>query len=57
MTGQLIMNRYYGSGLLFVEIDGTAIEYDLNPGGEMVINTGNLMVMSSSCYIDIVSIK
>ncbi|MDO5355163.1 AIM24 family protein [Catenibacterium sp.] len=53
----MIMNRYYGSGLLFVEIDGTAIEYDLNPGGEMVINTGNLMVMSSSCYIDIVSIK
>lgn len=51
------MNRYYGSGLLFVEIDGTAIEYDLNTGGEMVINTGNLMVMSSSCYIDIVSIK
>ena len=23
-----IMNRYYGSGLLFIEIDGTAIEYD-----------------------------
>ena len=39
-----IMNRYFGSGLLFIEIDGTAIEYDLNPGEEMVVNTGNLVV-------------
>lgn len=52
-----IMNRYYGSGLLFIEIDGTAIEYDLNPSEEMVINTGNLVAMSSSCHIDVVSVK
>ena len=51
------MNRYFGSGLLFIEIDGTAIEYDLNPGEEMVINTGNLVAMSSSCHIDVVSVK
>ena len=52
-----IMNRYFGSGLLFIEIDGTAIEYDLNPGEEMVVNTGNLVAMSSSCHIDVVSVK
>ena len=51
------MNRYFGSGLLFIEIDGTAIEYDLNPGEEMVVNTGNLVAMSSSCHIDVVSVK
>lgn len=52
-----IMNRYYGSGLLFIEIDGSAIEYDLKAGEEMVINTGNIVAMSSSCSIDVVSIK
>ena len=52
-----IMNRYFGSGLLFIEIDGTAIEYDLNPGEEMVVNTGNLVAMSSSFHIDVVSVK
>ena len=52
-----IMNRYFGSGLLFIEIDGTAIEYDLEPGEEMVVNTGNLVAMSSSCHIDVVSVK
>ena len=52
-----IMNRYFGSGLLFIEIDGTAIEYDLNPGEELIVNTGNLVAMSSSCHIDVVSVK
>ena len=52
-----IMNRYFGSGLLFIEVDGSAIEYDLEDGEEMVINTGNIVAMSSTCKIDIVSVK
>ncbi len=52
-----IMQKLSGNGLAFIEIDGTAIEYDLAPGQQMVIDTGYLAMMDATCQMDIQSVK
>ncbi|EMD16663.1 TIGR00266 family protein [Eggerthia catenaformis OT 569 = DSM 20559] len=52
-----IMSRYIGPGLLFLEIDGTAVEYDLAAGQQMIIDSGYLAAMSDTCKMDIQRIK
>lgn len=37
-----IMQRLSGKGTAFVEIDGELIEYDLQPGEQIVVDTGNV---------------
>ena len=39
-----IMQKLSGNGTAFVEIDGHAVEYDLNAGQEILISTGYLAV-------------
>ena len=41
----------------FVEVDGFAVEYDLAPGQQIVVDTGNLAMMDATCSIDIQSVK
>ena len=48
-----MMQRLSGKGMAFVEIDGYAVEYDLDPGEKLVVDTGYLAAMSGSCSIDI----
>ncbi len=48
-----IMQRLSGNGVAFVEIDGYAVEYDLGPGEQMVIDTGYLAAMTGTCSMDI----
>lgn len=52
-----IMQKLSGSGLVFLEIDGSAIEYNLAAGQQLVIDTGNLAMMEGSCTMDLQSIK
>lgn len=52
-----IMQKISGHGLVFLEIDGSAVEYELASGEQMVIDTGYLAMMSESCQIDIQSVK
>jgi len=52
-----IMQKLSGSGTAFLEIDGTAIEYTLAPGQQMVIDTGYLAMMDATCSMDIQSVK
>ncbi len=52
-----IMQKLSGNGTAFVEIDGHAIEYDLAPGQKIVIDTGYLAMMDSTCTMDVVSVK
>ena len=47
-----IMQRLHGTGLAFVEIDGYVVQYDLQAGQEMIIDTGYLAAMSSTCTMD-----
>lgn len=52
-----IMQRLSGSGTAFVEIDGYAVEYDLQPGQSMVVDTGNLAMMDATCTMEIQTVK
>ena len=44
-----IMNKFSGNGTLFLEIDGTAVEYDLQPGQQIIVDTGYVAVMDATC--------
>lgn len=48
-----IMQKLSGTGTAFIEIDGSAMEYDLQAGQSMVIDTGYLAAMAESCSMDI----
>ena len=48
-----IMQRLSGNGIAFLEIDGAAIEYDLAPGQQMIVDTGYLAMMDATCSMDI----
>lgn len=52
-----IMQRLSGSGMAFIEIDGYAVEYDLQPGQSMVVDTGNLAMMDATCTMEIQTVK
>lgn len=51
-----IMQKLSGQGTVFVEIDGYAVEYDLAAGQSMVVDTGYLAAMESTCSIEIISV-
>lgn len=48
-----IMQKLSGHGTAFIEIDGYAVEYVLQPGQQMVIDTGYLAAMTEGCSLDI----
>ncbi|SHK05463.1 TIGR00266 family protein [Hespellia stercorisuis] len=48
-----IMEKVSGSGLVFVEIDGSAVEYDLAAGQSLVVDTGYVAMMDATCSMDI----
>lgn len=52
-----IMQRLSGKGMAFVEIDGYVVEYELQAGQQMVIDTGYLAAMSGTCTMDIQTVK
>ena len=52
-----IMQRISGSGMAFLEFDGYVKEYVLQAGEQMIIDTGYLAAMETTCQIDIQMIK
>ncbi|MBQ0083377.1 MAG: TIGR00266 family protein [Clostridiales bacterium] len=52
-----IMQKISGSGTVFLEIDGSAVEYELAGGQQMIVDTGNLAVMDSTCTMDVQTVK
>ena len=50
-----IMQRIGGIGTAFIEIDGHAVEYTLAEGQSMIVDTGYLVAMDSTCSMDIVT--
>ncbi len=52
-----IMQKLSGSGTVFVEIDGSSVEYQLAAGQQMVIDTGYLAMMDATCSMDVVANK
>ena len=48
-----ILQRVSGNGIVFAEFDGHVVEYDLQPGQQIVIDSGYLAAMTASCQMDI----
>lgn len=52
-----ILERFYGSGLLFVHACGDMIEYDLKPGQLLKVDTGQIVGFESTVDYDITLVK
>ncbi len=52
-----IMQRISGQGVAFIEIDGAAVRYNLQPGQQLIVDTGHLVMMSSTCNMDVQTVK
>ena len=52
-----LLQKFSGSGLVFLEIDGSAVEYDIPAGDCKILDTGYLAAMDATCTIDIQRIK
>ena len=48
-----ILQKVFGMGTVFVEFDGHVVEYDLQPGQQIIIDSGYLAAMESTCQMDI----
>ena len=51
-----IMQKLSGRGIAFVEIDGELIEYDLQAGQQIVVDTGNIAGYTANVQMDIQSV-
>ena len=52
-----VMQKLSGSGLAFIEIDGSTVEYNLERGQQMLIDTGYLAMMDASVKMEIQKVK
>ncbi len=52
-----IMQKLSGKGTAFIEIDGYAVEYVLQAGQSMIVDTGYLAMMDASCSIDVIPVQ
>ena len=48
-----IMQKLTGTGIAFIEIDGNAVEYNLEAGQKIILDTGYLAAMDATCSMDI----
>ena len=52
-----IMQKLSGSGIAFAEVDGELVEYELQAGQQMIVDTGNVLGFESSVTMDIQQVK
>lgn len=52
-----IMQKFMGNGMVFLEINGGIVEYNLASGQSMLIDTGYLAAMEATCSMDIESVQ
>ena len=52
-----IMQKLSGTGLAFIEIDGSVIDYNLQAGQSMLIDTGYLAMMDESVQMSVEAVK
>lgn len=52
-----IMQQITGPGTVFLELDGAEVTYTLRPGEQLIVDTGNIAMMESTCKIDVQSVK
>lgn len=52
-----LMQKFSGNGIVFIEIDGSAIEYDIPAGDCKIVDTGYLAAMDATCSMDTRTVK
>lgn len=52
-----LMRKYSGEGIVFLEIDGSAHEYDIPAGDCKIVDTGYVAAMSESCRMEVKTIS
>lgn len=52
-----IMQKFDGEGLLFIEVDGSVFEYNLQEGEQLILDTGFLVMMDATCKMDVQTVK
>lgn len=52
-----IMQKFSGNGVVFLEIDGALIDYQLAAGQSMLIDTGYLAVMDPTVTMEVETVK
>jgi uncharacterized protein (TIGR00266 family) len=52
-----IMQKVTGPGLVFAEVDGEVVEYDLQPGQVLKMDTGHLALMQPTVDFDVTLVK
>ena len=52
-----ILQKFTGAGMVFLEIDGSVIEYNLDPGQRLVIDTGNFGAMEDTVQVSVEAVK
>ena len=52
-----IMQKLSGRGTAFLEIDGSAVEYELSAGQKIIVNTGNVAMVDATCALDVQAVK
>ena len=52
-----ILQKVKGNGIVFAEFDGHVVEYDLQPGQKMVVDSGYLAAMEDSCTMEIQTVS
>lgn len=52
-----VMQKLTGKGTAFVEIDGSVVEYTLQAGEKLIVDTGYVALMDASCTLDVETVK
>lgn len=52
-----LMRKFTGNGIVFLEIDGSAHEYDIPAGDCKIIDTGYVAAMTESCRMEVKTIS
>lgn len=52
-----ILQKVSGNGIVFAEFDGHVVKYELKAGQQIIVDTGHLAAMSSTCQMDIQTVS
>ena len=52
-----VLQKFSGTGMLFLEIDGEVIEHDLQPGEHLLVNQGHIAAMEESVSFEVERVK
>ena len=52
-----ILQKFTGTGIVFLEIDGEVIEHNLQPGEKLLVDPGHIAAMEESVEFDIERVK